>query len=85
MSTKSNKASKQVLERLHAELAEVFRNAIRGQVDPETGEAKVDARILKEAREFLKDNGVEAAVTDRSPLGLLNQAIPEDELPFAGH
>jgi len=57
------------LKELHSELAKVLLQKVR---DPE-----VKASDLNVARQFLKDNGIEALPVDGSPLKSLL-----DELPF---
>ena len=63
------KKLEKVLDELHTELAETLLQKVR------SGEAK--ASDLNVARQFLKDNGIEAIPTDNSPLKAL-----VDELPF---
>ena len=58
-----------LLDELHTELAQELLDKVR------SGEAK--ASELNVARQFLKDNGIEAIPTDNSPLKSL-----VDELPF---
>jgi len=57
------------LEQLHSELTDKLLEKIK---DPE-----VKASDLNVARQFLKDNGIEAIPVDNSPLKAL-----VDELPF---
>lgn len=57
------------LEQLHSELTDKLLEKIQ---DPE-----VKSSDLNVARQFLKDNGIEAIATDNSPLKAL-----VDELPF---
>lgn len=57
------------LEQLHSELTDKLLEKIQ---DPE-----VKSSDLNVARQFLKDNGIEAIPTDNSPLKAL-----VDELPF---
>ena len=63
------KKLEKVLDELHTELAETLLQKVR------SGEAK--ASDLNVARQFLKDNGIEAIPVDNSPLKSL-----VDELPF---
>ena len=63
------KKLEKVLDELHTELAETLLQKVR------SGEAK--ASDLNVARQFLKDNGIEALPVDNSPLKAL-----VDELPF---
>ena len=57
------------LEQLHSELTDKLLEKVQ---DPE-----VKSSDLNVARQFLKDNGIEAIATDNSPLKAL-----VDELPF---
>lgn len=65
-----NKADEQALGGLHGKLAEVLKDALSQEyLDPDTG-AKVPppAAILNVARQFLKDNKIEAIAVAGSPL-----------------
>ena len=79
-----SKASSKTLEDLHSALADVLTKALK---TPEGGEAP-SAPVMSVARQFLKDNGVEALPVPGSSLGNLVQALPEfddeetsDDLP----
>ncbi len=61
-----NKADEKALGSLHGKLAEVLRDALSQDfTDPETGISLPPAAILNVARQFLKDNKIEAI----SPVG----------------
>jgi len=65
-----NKADEQSLSGLHGKLAEVLKEALNQEyLDPDTG-AKLPppAAILNVARQFLKDNKIEAIAAAGSPL-----------------
>lgn len=61
-------ASEEALELLHAELAKQLADKIR------TGEAT--AADLNVARQFLKDNGIDAVPKKGSPLDALRDSLP---------
>ncbi len=77
-------ASKKVMEKLHAALAETFTEILnegKTVIDKETGEpVKVtpDAATLGAIRQFLKDNGIEAAEGKSEALN----ALAGKSLPF---
>jgi hypothetical protein len=77
-----NKADEKALGSLHGKLADVLREALEQDYsDPETG-AKLPppAAILNVARQFLKDNKIEAIAAEGSPLaGLADLPVFEDE------
>lgn len=76
-----NKADEKVLGTLHGKLAEVLREALETDyTDPETG-AKLPppAAILNVARQFLKDNKIEALAVQDSPLARLADLPVFDE------
>lgn len=78
------KANMQAMEALHAKLAEVLAEGLKPQIDPETGETlPPNAAILNVARQFLKDNKVEALVESNKPLQSLADlpVFDEDEFP----
>lgn len=64
----SKKADNEKLERLHDAIAEAFLKAIAAGEPP--------ASLLKEAREFLKDNSITGAATPNSNLGKLAERVP---------
>lgn len=74
-----NKADEQAMDSLHGQLAKVLTEHLQGTIDPETG-AKIPApaAILSVARQFLKDNGIDAVAKKGSPLGEL-AGLPEFE------
>lgn len=77
-------ASKKVMEALHQALAETFKDILdngKTAIDKETGEAvKItpDAATLGAIRQFLKDNGIEAAEGKNETLN----ALAGRKLPF---
>jgi hypothetical protein len=83
-----NKADEKALAGLHGKLAEVLQEAIsKDYLDPETGEKlPPPAAILNVARQFLKDNKIEAIAAEGSPLaGLADLPVFEDDenvIPF---
>lgn len=78
-----NKADERELASLHGKLAEVLKDAIsKDYIDPETGESlPPPAAILNVARQFLKDNKIEAAPdAQKGPLhDLADLPIFEDD------
>lgn len=80
MTTKKAKA--EALEALHATLAETLADAIKYP-----GEAGVQAAILNVARQFLKDNGIQADIANNAALSELNDlpVFDEAEKPHARH
>lgn len=66
--TKSSKAGQDVLEALHAAVASELVKRIA------SGEAT--AADLNVARQFLKDNRIEAIPTPENPLGKLADSLP---------
>lgn len=76
-----NKADEKALGSLHGKLAEVLKEALeQDYADPETG-AKLPppAAILNVARQFLKDNKIEAIAAQGSPLANLANLPVFDE------
>ena len=67
----SKSATEEMLELLHAELAQKFRAMLKND--------EVPASLLKEVREFLKDNKIEAVPRAGTPLGGLCDDL---DLPF---
>ena len=76
-----NKADEKALGSLHGKLAEVLRDALSQDfTDPETGISMPPAAILNVARQFLKDNKIEAISAVGSPLhDLADLPIFEDD------
>lgn len=74
-----SRASNEVLDALHAQLARTLADKIKN------GEAT--AADLSVARQFLKDNGIEAVPTPKSPLADLAGSLPfaGSDLPGATH
>ena len=66
--SQTGKASKKAMEELHGALAKALAERISA------GEAT--AADLAVARQFLKDNGVDAIPTDGNGLGKLAQELP---------
>lgn len=76
-----NKADEKALGSLHGKLADVLREALeQDYTDPDTG-AKLPppAAILNVARQFLKDNKIEAVAAQGSPLADLADLPVFDE------
>lgn len=71
---------KQELQDLHTELARVLKKHIGKKYTDEDGnEAPPPAAILNVARQFLKDNNIDAVPAEGSPLAEL-----AEKLPFTG-
>lgn len=75
MATK--RASEAALSELHAELAQVLTKAV--QFKDENGQPQ--AALLNVARQFLKDNKIEAEAPKGSPLGDLAELPVFDDFP----
>ena len=65
------KDNKKALESLHTALVQELLDRIR------TGDAKPSD--LNVARQFLRDNGIDAVPTEDNPLGKLLEELPFDE------
>lgn len=76
-----NKADEKALGGLHGKLAEVLKTALdQDFTDPETGLNIPPAALLNVARQFLKDNKIEAMAVQGSPLhDLADLPVFEDE------
>jgi hypothetical protein len=76
-----NKADEKALGSLHGKLADVLREALeQDYTDPHTGEKlPPPAAILNVARQFLKDNKIEAIAAQGSPLAGLADLPVFDE------
>ena len=77
-----NKADEKALAGLHGKLAEVLKDALeQDYIDPDTGvKLPPPAAILNVARQFLKDNKIEAVSVEGSPLhSLADLPVFEDE------
>jgi hypothetical protein len=76
-----NKADEKALGSLHGKLADVLREALeQDYIDPETGAKQPPpAAILNVARQFLKDNKIEAIAAQGSPLAGLADLPVFDE------
>ena len=87
--THKPKADQESMGSLHGELANVLSALMKGSVDPETGaHIPPGAAILSVARQFLKDNGIDAVKKQGSPLDTLsNLPIFEDDnvVSILGH
>lgn len=64
----TKKASSQALEELHASLATVLAQRVKSD--------GVTASDLNVARQFLKDNHIDALATKDNPLGKLIDSLP---------
>jgi hypothetical protein len=75
------KAEEQQLGELHGTLANVLKDAItRPYADKDTGESiPPPAALLNVARQFLKDNKIEAIAVEGSPLASLADLPEFDE------
>ena len=75
-----DKATEKALGGLHARLAEVLKDSLQDKFDPETGEKMPpNAAILNVARQFLKDNKIEAVPAHGTPLHGLSDLPVFDE------
>lgn len=77
-----NKADEKSLAGLHGKLAEVLKEALdQDYTDPDTGQKlPPPAAILNVARQFLKDNKIEALAVEGSPLhNLADLPVFEDD------
>ena len=81
-----NKADEKALGSLHGKLAEVLKDALsQDYTDDQGNPAPPPAAILNVARQFLKDNKIEAVAAQGSPLAdLADLPVFEDEtvVPF---
>ena len=73
----SKVASMDAMAALHSKLAEVLTDALAPTVTEEGGTVAPPAAILAVARQFLKDNGVEAQMVPESPLTNLANTLPD--------
>lgn len=69
----SKKASEDSLSTLHMTLAEVLTAKIKAGAD---GDSKGLAALLNVARQFLKDNGIEADLGPGTPVMSLAESLP---------
>lgn len=68
---------KQELQDLHSELAKVLKKHIGKKYQDEEGnEVPPPAAILNVARQFLKDNNIDAVPAEGTPLSALKEALP---------
>jgi hypothetical protein len=67
----SKKASEEVMEELHATLAEVLANAIGAMPKDEP-----NASLINVARQFLKDNGIDGVAVTGSALERVKDSLP---------
>ena len=72
MTSKAKRASDEALASLHAKLAEVLKEGLA--LKDELG--RPNPALLSVARQFLKDNKIEAEAPPGSPLGDLNEGLP---------
>lgn len=79
-----DKATEKALGGLHARLAEVLKDSLQDKFDTETGEKlPPNAAILNVARQFLKDNKIEAVPAQGTPLhGLSDLPVFDEEDGF---
>lgn len=68
----SKTANPDVLGDLHTRLANVLKEALQDQTDAEGNKIPPNAAILNVARQFLKDNKIEAMPAKGTPLGDLS-------------
>lgn len=74
-----NKADEKALGGLHSRLAEVLKDALQDQFDEEGRKLPPNAAILNVARQFLKDNKIEAVPAKGTPLHGLSDLPVFDE------
>lgn len=67
----SKKASQESLEELHALLADFFKGALKAD--------EVQPSLLNAARQFLKDNGIEANLSQGQVLSIVEDIPTFDE------
>ena len=68
-----DEATEKALGVVHARLAEVLKDALQDKFDSETGDKlPPNAAILNVARQFLKDNKIEAMPAHGTPLHSLS-------------
>lgn len=79
-----SKADEKALGSLHSRLAEVLKEALQDQVDADGNKLPPNAAILNVARQFLKDNKIEAVPAKGTPLhGLADLPVfEEDHFPI---
>lgn len=68
----TSKADEKALVGLHGRLAEVLKDALGDQFDENGNKLPPNAAILNVARQFLKDNKIEAVPAKGSPMGDLS-------------
>ena len=87
--THKPKADEEAMGSLHGELANVLATLLKGSIDPETGmKVPPGAAVLSVARQFLKDNGIDAVRKQGSPLDTLsNLPVFDDDnvVSILGH
>ena len=76
-----DKATEKALGGLHARHEEMLKDALKDKFDTETGDKlPPNAAILNVARQFLKDNKIEAVPAQGTPLhGLSDLPVFEDD------
>lgn len=80
-----DKATEKALGGLHARLAEVLKESLQDKFDPETGDKlPPNAAILNVARQFLKDNKIEAVPAQGTALHSLSDlpVFEDDGFPM---
>lgn len=70
-----SRANEKALSALHGLLAETFTDAIKGMKDTK----EINPSILSAARQFLKDNHIEATVEASEPLAELTEEYPFED------
>lgn len=65
-------ASKESLEDLHSALATVLKEGITQRDE----DGKLNASLINVARQFLRDNGIEAKAAPGTPLAALKESFP---------
>lgn len=79
----AKKKVEDVLSDMHADFANVLSKWItKDYVDADGNSMPPPSHILREARQFLKDNGIEASITPGSPLDGLLTPFTDGTLPF---
>jgi hypothetical protein len=74
----SKKATEAVMNAVHSALADVYIKYLTGGVEDENGNPlkAPPAAVLKEIREFLKDNKIQGTSREGSTLGTLASILP---------
>ena len=78
----TRRASPDAMDALHRKLAEVLAEGLEGTTEIVDGKAVTlppPASWVNVARQFLKDNGVDASVPEGSPLDKIRAALPKHD------